>query len=154
MWRDGSESMAAVAYDPNTLAQNGVATPHMLPAAIAQYGRHYGAQAVQGYAMPGAQWMPPYLMQPTAHMPQVDDAYAMNMGAATHMNPAYKGDGQRSNLVMMPATADPSAVQFNPMIPQITTHMSALQLGTAGSVSIHYFVLFLEVCLFIFYHMV
>lgn len=137
MWRDGSENMAAVAYDPNTLAQNGVAAPHMLPAALAQYGRHYTAQAVQGYVS-GPQWLPQYVMQPTAHMPQVDDGYAMPMGAATHMNAGYKGDGQRSNLVMMPAAADPSAVQFNPMIPQLTTHMSALQLGAPGSVSMRH----------------
>lgn len=129
MWRDGTENLSAVTYDPNTLAQNGVATP-MLPAAIAQYGRHY-QQTVQGYPMPGTQWVPQYLMQPTTHIPQVEDAYAMPMGGA-HMNTGYKGDGQRSNLVMMP-TADPS-VQYNPMIPQITTHMSALQLGT-GPVS-------------------
>lgn len=136
MWREAGESMAAVSYDPNTLAQNGVAAPHMLPT-IANYGRHYGAQAVQGYAVPGAQWVPQYLVQPAAHMPQVDETYALPMGAAGHMNAGYKGDGQhaRGISVMMPATADPTAVPYNPMIPQITTHMSALQLGSAGSVS-------------------
>ncbi|KAG8224588.1 hypothetical protein J437_LFUL009430 [Ladona fulva] len=35
---------------------------------------------------------------------------------------------------MMPS--DPASVQYGSMIPQLTTHMSALQLGTTGSVSI------------------
>lgn len=144
MWRDANETMAAVTYDPNTLAQNGVATPHMLPAAIANYGRHYGTQTVPGYTMPGAPWVQQYLV-PSAghpHMPQVDETYGMPMGTA-HMNAGYKGDGQhaRGISVMMPATADPNGVQFNPMIPQLTTHMSALQLGSAGSVILN-FILF------------
>lgn len=141
MWRDAGETMAAVTYDPNPLAQNGVATPHILPA-IANYGRHYGTQTVPGYAVPGAPWVPQYLVQPAAHahMPQVDESYAMSMGAG-HMNAGYKGDGQhaRTISVMMPPTADPSGVQFNPMIPQLTTHMSALQLSSAGSVSTQYY---------------
>lgn len=41
MWRDGSETIAPVAYDPNALAQNGIAAQHMMPATISNYGRHY-----------------------------------------------------------------------------------------------------------------
>ena len=37
---------------------------------------------------------------------------------------------------MMPTSADPSSVQYGSMIPQLTTHMSTLQLSTGGSVSI------------------
>jgi len=36
---------------------------------------------------------------------------------------------------MMPTSADPSSVQYGSMIPQLTTHMSTLQLSTGGSVS-------------------
>jgi hypothetical protein len=39
---------------------------------------------------------------------------------------------------MMPTSADPSSVQYGSMIPQLTTHMSTLQLGTGGSVSFLY----------------
>lgn len=42
MWRDGTEAIAPVAYDPNALAPNGVAAQHIMPAAISNYGRHYG----------------------------------------------------------------------------------------------------------------
>lgn len=45
MWRDGSEGMPTVAYDPSTLAQNGVPPSHMMPAAISNY-RHYGGQVM------------------------------------------------------------------------------------------------------------
>lgn len=41
VWRDSNEGIATVSFDP-TLAQNGVAAPHMMPAAISNYGRHYG----------------------------------------------------------------------------------------------------------------
>lgn len=42
MWRDGSEGMAPVTYDPNVLAQNGVTAQHMMPTSISNYGRPYG----------------------------------------------------------------------------------------------------------------
>lgn len=34
--------------------------------------------------------------------------------------------------------ADPNAVTYSSMIPQITAHVSAIQLGTPGSVSIRF----------------
>lgn len=40
VWRDSNEAITAVGFDPG-MAQNGVATPHMMPAAISNYGRHY-----------------------------------------------------------------------------------------------------------------
>lgn len=40
VWRDSSEAIAAVSFDPS-MAQNGVATQHMMPAAISNYSRHY-----------------------------------------------------------------------------------------------------------------
>lgn len=123
MWRDPADPIA-VAYDP--AIQNGVPAPHMLP--LTNYSRHYG-QAVQGYAVPGAQWLPQYLMP---HVPQVEE------GGYMAREGGYGREGYMSRergVVMMPAAAE--QVPFNPMIPQITTHMSALQLGTAGSVSIN-----------------
>lgn len=41
LWRDSTETIGAVGYDPNTLAQNGVAAQHMMPT-ISNYGRPYG----------------------------------------------------------------------------------------------------------------
>jgi RNA recognition motif-containing protein len=105
MWKDGGEA-APVSYDPSGMAQNGVTTQHMLPAALTQYGRHYGAQTMQSYSMPGNPWLHQYVMPPTPHMTQVE---------------------------MMPTSADPSSVQYGSMIPQLTTHMSTLQLSTGGS---------------------
>ena len=62
---------APVTFDPNTMTQNGVTTQHLLPAALSQYGRHYGAtQAVQGYSLQ-ASWVPQFVM-PHPHMAQVD----------------------------------------------------------------------------------
>lgn len=52
IWRDGPDSMAAVGYDPSTLAQNGVAPQHMMPA-ISNYGRHYGQVCVGFFAVRG-----------------------------------------------------------------------------------------------------
>lgn len=40
MWRDGTDTMGAMGYDPSTLTQNGVAPQHIMP--TLQYGRHYG----------------------------------------------------------------------------------------------------------------
>lgn len=105
MWKDGGEA-APVSYDPSGMAQNGVTTQHMLPAALTQYGRHYGAQTMQSYSVPGNPWLPQYVMPPAPHMTQVE---------------------------MMPTSADPSSVQYGSMIPQLTTHMSTLQLSTGGS---------------------
>lgn len=46
MWRDGTEAIAPVTYDPNALAQNGVPAQHMMPATISNYSRHYGQVGV------------------------------------------------------------------------------------------------------------
>lgn len=53
------------------MTQNGVATQHMLPAALTQYGRHYGAQTMQSYSLPG-NWVPQYVMQPAPHITQME----------------------------------------------------------------------------------
>ncbi|CAB3361765.1 Hypothetical predicted protein, partial [Cloeon dipterum] len=75
----------------------------LLPALNHQYGRPYTSQ-IQSYSMPNPAWMPAqYVMQP--HLQQVE---------------------------MMPST-DPTLQYAGSMIPQLTTHMSALQLGTSGS---------------------
>ncbi|XP_043282903.1 protein alan shepard isoform X3 [Venturia canescens] len=106
IWRETGDNMT-LNYDPSGAGQNGVPTAHMLPTAtIAQYSRHYG-QAVPGYSVPGAPWVTPYLVQTgPPHMQQVD---------------------------MMP-TADPSNAQYS-MIPQITTQMSTLHLGTGSYIA-------------------
>ncbi|XP_015123715.1 protein alan shepard isoform X4 [Diachasma alloeum] len=101
LWRESGDNMT-LNYDTSGVGQNGVPTAHMLPAAtLAQYSRHYG-QAVPGYTVPGTPWVAPYVLQTgPPHMQQVD---------------------------MMPS-ADPSNPQYS-MIPQLTTQMSTLHLGT------------------------
>uniref|UniRef100_A0A1Y1NLU8 Protein alan shepard n=1 Tax=Photinus pyralis TaxID=7054 RepID=A0A1Y1NLU8_PHOPY len=132
MWRDGAEGIAPVAYDPNALAQNGVAAQHMMPATISNYGRHYGQ--MPAYAMPSTPWVPQYVM--SAPIPQVDDGYNL---AASHMGAAYKGDGQppRGVSVMLPSP-EPTTVSYNHMIPQLTAQMGAMHLSTGSYISPSY----------------
>ncbi|XP_014234320.1 protein alan shepard-like isoform X4 [Trichogramma pretiosum] len=99
----------ALNYETSAVGQNGVATAHMLPAAtLAQYGRHAYSQAMPSYNVPGTPWVTPYLVQTPPHMQQVD---------------------------IMPS-ADPSNPQYS-MIPQLTTQMSTLHLGTGSYISPH-----------------
>ncbi|XP_063974340.1 protein alan shepard isoform X7 [Diachasmimorpha longicaudata] len=100
LWRETGEALA-LNYDPSTVRQNESIIAQILPAGVAQYNRHYG-QAVSGYTVPGTPWVAPYVLQTgPPHMQQVD---------------------------MMPS-ADPSNPQYS-MIPQLTTQMSTLHLGT------------------------
>ncbi|KAF5297068.1 hypothetical protein FQR65_LT10077 [Abscondita terminalis] len=133
MWRDGAEAIAPVAYDPNALAQNGVAAQHMMPATISNFSRHYGQ--MPAYAMPSAQWVPQYVMS-AAPIPQVDDSYNL---AASHMGAAYKNDGQppRGVSVMLPSP-EPTAVSYNHMIPQLTAQMGTMHLSTGSYISPSY----------------
>lgn len=41
VWREGNDCIQAVPYDPNALAQNGVAAQHMMTPITTNY-RHYG----------------------------------------------------------------------------------------------------------------
>lgn len=106
IWRETGENMT-LNYDTSGVGQNGVAATHMLPAAtLTQYSRHYG-QALPGYSVPGTPWVAPYLVHPSPpHMQQVD---------------------------MIPS-ADPSNPQYS-MIPQLTTQMSTLHLGTGSYIA-------------------
>ncbi|KYN42637.1 Protein alan shepard [Trachymyrmex septentrionalis] len=106
IWRETGENMT-LNYDTSGVGQNGVATTHMLPTtALTQYSRHY-SQALPGYSVPGTPWVAPYLVHPSPpHMQQVD---------------------------MIPS-ADPSNPQYS-MIPQLTTQMSTLHLGTGSYIA-------------------
>ncbi|XP_070169288.1 protein alan shepard isoform X6 [Polyergus mexicanus] len=106
IWRETGENIT-LNYDTSGVGQNGVAATHMLPAAtLTQYSRHYG-QALPGYSVPGTPWVAPYLVHPSPpHMQQVD---------------------------MIPS-ADPSNPQYS-MIPQLTTQMSTLHLGTGSYIA-------------------
>lgn len=77
-----------VSYDPSGMAQNGVTTQHMLPAALTQYGRHYGAQTMQSYSLPGSPWLPQYVMQPAPHMTQVE---VSNIKVLCAYRPSFTG---------------------------------------------------------------
>ncbi|KAK9745775.1 RNA recognition motif [Popillia japonica] len=123
VWRDNAECIPTVPFDPNALAQNGVATPHMMPAL--NFRPHYSQ--VPSYSMSaGTQWVPQYVM-PAAPIQSVDEGY--NLAAATgHMGP-YKSDGQpppRGISVMMH-----SPETYNTMIPQ----MNAVSLGSGSYIS-------------------
>ncbi|KAJ9586678.1 hypothetical protein L9F63_019716, partial [Diploptera punctata] len=136
IWREGGEG-APVSYDPSTMTQNGVTTQHMLPATLTQYGRHYSAaQTMQGYSLPGNPWLPQYMLPATPHMTQVEVSgfpkinHCYNvfflLFAVTIIYFIYY-------FQMMPPS-DPNSMQFSSaVIPQLTTHMSALQLSTPGS---------------------
>ncbi|XP_018330605.1 protein alan shepard isoform X2 [Agrilus planipennis] len=129
IWRDGSDAIQQVAYDPNALAQNGVTAQHMMPAAaISNYGRHYGQ--VSAYAMPSAPWVPQYVMS-APPLQTVEDGY--NLAAASHLSAAYKGDGQppRGMSVML-SSPEPA---YNHMIPQLTTQMGTMHIGTGSYIS-------------------
>ncbi|XP_044729042.1 protein alan shepard isoform X3 [Chrysoperla carnea] len=79
-WRDPTEQV----YETTTVAQNGV-TAHMLP-------YRYGHQAVPGYAMPGAQWLPQYVVQqPVDVVPASEPPYLPPL--ATHMASLQLGSG-------------------------------------------------------------
>ncbi|XP_018309938.1 protein alan shepard isoform X2 [Mycetomoellerius zeteki] len=106
IWRETGENMT-LNYDTSGVGQNGVATTHMLPTtALTQYSGHY-SQALPGYSVPGTPWVAPYLVHPSPpHMQQVD---------------------------MIPS-ADPSNPQYS-MIPQLTTQMSTLHLGTGSYIA-------------------
>ncbi|KAK6620448.1 hypothetical protein RUM44_006849 [Polyplax serrata] len=131
-WRDPTEVVtgAPVTFDPNTMTQNGVAAQHILPAALSQYGRHYGAaQAVPSYSLQATSWVPQFVM-PHPHMTQVDEQFTCQL--ATPAIHGYKNDNAARGISVM-MSSDPSPVQYGAMIPQITAHMNALQIGTPGS---------------------
>nr|CAD7398013.1 unnamed protein product [Timema cristinae] len=74
IWRETGDGGPS-GYDPSGMTPNGVAGQHMLAPSLAQYSRHYQTQTMQGYTLPSAPWgvtMPQYVMQPAAHMAQVD----------------------------------------------------------------------------------
>ncbi|XP_017780397.1 PREDICTED: protein alan shepard isoform X3 [Nicrophorus vespilloides] len=124
MWRDGADAMSAVAYDPNPLAQNGLASQQVMPATHPNFRHPFHQQMPGGFAMHSTPWITPYMLQSQAAMPSVEDSYNIS---ANHMGSSYKGDGQtpRNISVIM------SEVPFNPMMSQ----MGAMQLGSAPYIS-------------------
>ncbi|XP_022177797.1 protein alan shepard isoform X5 [Myzus persicae] len=99
-----------VGYEAAHNGLTGSAGSHVIPAtALAQYvGRHYTTQALpaHGYSIPASTWLPQYVMQPAPphHLAQID----------------------------MIQQADPGSVQYGSVIPQLATHMSALQIGNGS----------------------
>lgn len=116
-WRDASESMGAMAYAPDALAQNGVAGQHMIPA----YNyRHLGQYT--GYS---PQWVPQYVMP--APMQSVEDAYNLQGHVPTR-------DGQTPRAIPVMVQAGDTTMPYANVIPQLTAQMGAMQLqATPGS---------------------
>ena len=125
------------------------------------YNRSYITPAMAGgYAMTagGTQWVPQYLMQAATHLSQMDDPYAINLpvpplqqqsqpSAPSQSHPSahnaansvsYKNDSHmaRGMSIVVPTAAspDPNNSQYNAMLSQLSMHMSAMQLGSSGSV--------------------
>ncbi|XP_065166053.1 protein alan shepard isoform X2 [Atheta coriaria] len=124
----GGDGIAAVSYDPNALAPNGVGPHQVIPGTIPNYGRHFSQ--VPSYA----QWVPQYaVMQAAATVPTVDDGYNLT---AAHLG-TYKNDGQPSRIsVVLPSE---TAVPYQQILPpQLTAQMGAMQIGTAPYISHNY----------------
>ncbi|KAJ8945918.1 hypothetical protein NQ314_009005 [Rhamnusium bicolor] len=129
IWRESAEGITAVAYDPSSLAPNGVVGQHMMPTALSTY-RHYANH--QFPFSTGTPWMQQYVMAPPIQ--QIDDSYNLS----GHMAAQYKNDGQapRGIPLMMPSTE--ATVQYTNMIPQIATQMGAMQISTGSYISPQY----------------
>lgn len=125
-WRDGAEGIP-VTYDPN-MQQNGIGVN--VGAHIGMpYGR-FGTPQVGGYAVPGSQWVPSYMMtQPIA---PVDDQQYVQM-QAPHMSVGtpYKTDAVQSvqprGVSMIMSSENPATAVPYGMMPQLTT----LQIGSS-----------------------
>lgn len=125
IWRDGAEALTTMPYDPSALAQNGVAGQHLMPA-LTNY-RHYNQ-----FPSYTGQWPVQYLMAPP--LQTVEESYNLQ----GHMAAQYKNDGQppRGIPLMMPSTE--SAVPYTNLLPQLTTQMGAMQIGTGSYISPQY----------------
>ncbi|XP_055701987.1 protein alan shepard isoform X5 [Phlebotomus papatasi] len=116
-----------VAYDP-ALPQNGVSVN--VGTTIGVPYTRFGTPQVGGYALPGSQWVPSYMMaQPMA---PVDDQQYMQMTAAPHLgvSPAYKPDGVtpvQPRGISMVMSSDAAGVPYGAMMPQLAT----LQIGSS-----------------------
>lgn len=104
LWpRDSDSTHGTLTYE-HPMTPNGVATS-MIPAAAIQYQRFTPAGTTAPIPAGYSPWVPQYML-PAPHMSQVE---------------------------MMPQAGDPGMTQYSSMIPQLTAHMSALQIGTTGS---------------------
>ncbi|XP_076275701.1 RNA binding motif single stranded interacting protein alan shepard isoform X4 [Rhynchophorus ferrugineus] len=119
-WRENTETMGAMAYATDALAQNGVAGQHMVPA----YPNYRHINQYPNYA---PQWLSPYAM-PTASVgiPTIDEAYNLT----GHVQPSRDGQTPRAYPTMMVPAGD-SAMTYG--IPQLTAQMGAMQLQTSGT---------------------
>ncbi|CAG2056177.1 unnamed protein product [Timema podura] len=121
IWRETGDGGPS-GYDPSGMTPNGVAGQHMLAPSLAQYSRHYQTQTMQGYTLPSAPWgvtMPQYVMQPAAHMAQVD-----MMPSADHSTVQY----------MPQLTAQMSALQFSTAGSYISPHAYSFYAGPGTSI--------------------
>ncbi|VVC44751.1 Hypothetical protein CINCED_3A018261 [Cinara cedri] len=110
LWRESEGS--TVGYDTTHSGMTSAGGTHVIPGTLAQYvGRHYTTQAMpaHGYSIPASTWVPQYVMQPAPphHLTQIDTPVCCQMIQQ----------------------ADPGAVQYGSVIPQLATNMTALQIG-------------------------
>ncbi|XP_074030623.1 RNA binding motif single stranded interacting protein alan shepard isoform X2 [Leptinotarsa decemlineata] len=122
MWRDNAEGLAAVAYDPAALAQNGVAGQHLLPA-LANYRPYNQFPSYAG------QWPLQYVMAPP--LQTVDESYNLT----GHMAAQYKNDGQPPRGIPLMIPSSDTTVPYANIIPQITAQMGGMQIGTGSYIS-------------------
>ncbi|XP_039430254.1 protein alan shepard isoform X4 [Culex pipiens pallens] len=124
-WRDGAEGIP-VTYDPN-MQQNGIGVN--VGAHIGMpYGR-FGTPQVGGYAVPGSQWVPSYMM--TQPIQQVDDQYVQMQAQHMSVGTPYKTDAVQSvqprGVSMIMSSENPATAVPYGMMPQLTT----LQIGSS-----------------------
>lgn len=147
MWRDGSEAMAVAGYDPNALAQNGVATQHMIPATISNFRGPYGqvsqhlmtrlglpvigglllilpSSAADNTVLYKYDYYFQYAGYPpgTQWVPQYVMSTAMppvddSYNLTGHM--PYKNDGQGHRGIPVMLQSPEAAVQYTNMLPQV-----------------------------------
>ncbi|CAG9817625.1 unnamed protein product, partial [Phaedon cochleariae] len=123
LWRDGAEGLAVAYGGADGGLGNGVAGQHLMPA-LPNF-RTYNQ-------FPYGQWPIQYLMHPP--LQSVEDSYNLS----GHMGAPYKSDGQgpRGIPLMMPSTD--TSIPFTNIIPQLTTQMGTMQLGTGSYISPQY----------------
>ncbi|XP_035788675.1 protein alan shepard-like isoform X3 [Anopheles albimanus] len=129
-WREGAEGIP-VTYDPN-MQQNGIGVN--VGTHINMPYRGFSTPQVGGYAVPGSQWVPSYMMT-QAIAPVEEQQYVQVPASHLSVGTPYKTDGvtpvQPRGVSMIMSSDNPAAVQYG-MMPQLAT----LQIGSSPILSL------------------
>ncbi|XP_053677473.1 protein alan shepard [Anopheles nili] len=129
-WREGTEGIP-VTYDPN-MQQNGIGVN--VGTHINMPYRGFSTPQVGGYAVPGSQWVPSYMMT-QAIAPVEEQQYVQVPASHLSVGTPYKTDGvtpvQPRGVSMIMSSDNPATVQYG-MVPQLAT----LQIGSSPILSL------------------